>query len=262
LFKKILLPIAGYESLKKAEKLAKYLLVFNIRDIVLLNIGSSKSKAHEKMKPYVDVFQKNNFNIQTKWSLGDETSEIIKAAVLCRAELICFLWKKKNTLKRIVFGNITKDVTRLSTIPVFLFKTSEKKPEQINKVLFPTDFEETDSKILSYITDSKLKFEHLIILHAGERAPDPETEKNRKNKVMENLENLKNSCIDSFSEIEVFSSVGKARKEIIKFAKKHDTDLIVIGKNDSASSYSAILGTSAEAVSQNKYCSVLIIPPQ
>lgn len=104
-------------------------------------------------------------------------------------------------------------------------------------------------------------FDHLLILHAGQRAPDPETEKARKVRVMEKLGNLKNSCIGSFSEIEVFSCVGKARKEIVRFAKKHGTDLIVIGKNDSASSYSPILGSSAEAVSQNRYCSVLIIPP-
>lgn len=262
MFNKILLPIAGYENLKKAEKLAKYLNVFKIKNIVILNIGPSKSKSLKKIKPYIDVFQKHNFNIETVWKNGDETSEIIKTAVSSKAELICFLWKKKNTLKRAVFGNISKDVTRLSTIPVFIFKPSGKKADKINKLLFPTDFEKTDSKILSYITDTGLMFDHLLILHAGQRAPDPETEKARKVRVMEKLGNLKNSCIGSFSEIEVFSCVGKARKEIVRFAKKHGTDLIVIGKNDSASSYSPILGSSAEAVSQNRYCSVLIIPPQ
>lgn len=262
MFNKVLLPIAGYESLKKAEKLGNYLNVFKIKEIVLLNIGPSKSKSLEKIKPYIDIFQKQDFKIETIWENGDETSEIIKTAVSTRAELICFLWKRKNTLKRVLFGNISKDVTRLSTIPVFIFKSPRKKSDKINRLLFPTDFEKTDSRILPYITHSKLTFDHLIILNAGQRAPDPETEKNRKNKVMEKLKNLKNSCIGSFSKIEVFSCVGKARKIIVKFAKKHNSDLIIIGKNDSASSYSAILGSSAEAVSQNRHCSVLIIPPQ
>lgn len=48
MFNKVLLPIAGYESLKKAEKLGNYLNVFIIKKIILLNIGSSKSKSLEK----------------------------------------------------------------------------------------------------------------------------------------------------------------------------------------------------------------------
>jgi len=262
LFNKVLLPIAGYESLRKAEKFGNFLNALKIKEIVLLNIDPSKSKSLKKISPYISIFQKQNFNVQTIWENGDETSEIIKTAVSSKAELICFLWKRKNTLKRIVFGSISKDVIRLSTTPVFIFKSPRKKTEKINRLFFPTKFEKIDSKILPYIIESKLTFDHLIIINSGQRAPDPETEKNRINKVMEKLKNLKNSCINSFSEIEIFSCVGKARKIIPRFAKKYDSDLIIIGKNDADSSYSAILGSAAEAVSQNSHCSVLIIPPQ
>jgi len=263
LFKKVLLPLAGYESVRQVKEVARYLTFFDTEEVVILNVSSSLLKSGKNTDKYINEFAEFHFVISQVHRKGDESEEILKAAKSENADLICFPWKKKTHLKRIIFGSRTKDAIRLTDLPVFIYKNqpfSQNKSDRT--VLFATDFEESSFNIISYITDYKLKFDNLVILNSGQRAPDPEAEKKRLKKVYSGLDMLKNKCINSFSSVETVSAIGNTGKKIIKHAKKYQADLIVLGKNDESSSSSKILGTSAEAVSQNKYCSVLLFPPK
>ncbi|MGM0417956.1 MAG: universal stress protein [Thermodesulfobacteriota bacterium] len=263
MFKKVLLPLAGYESVKQVKELARYLTFFDTEEVVILNVSSSPLKSGKNTDKYINEFAEFHFVISQVHKRGDESEEILKTAKSESVDLICFPWKKKTHLKRIIFGSRTKDVIRLTNLPVFIFKNQHfKKNKSDRTVLFATDFEKSSFNIISYITDHKLKFDNLVILNSGQRAPDPEAEKKRLKKVYSGLDMLKNKCTDSFFSVETVAAIGSAGKVIIRNAKKYQADLIVLGKNDESSSSSKILGTSAETVSQTKYCSVLLFPPQ
>lgn len=77
--------------------------------------------------------------------------------------------------------------------------------------------------------------------------------KERANKVIHNL--VKELGVDNVSEHVVS---GSTKSEIIRFAKDHDVDLIVIGQHG-RHGFSRLLGSTANAVLHNAPCDVLTV---
>jgi nucleotide-binding universal stress UspA family protein len=54
--------------------------------------------------------------------------------------------------------------------------------------------------------------------------------------------------------------LGTPRRQIVKAARRIPADLVLLGKADSVMGFAPVLGSTAEEVSYNVGCSVLIIP--
>jgi nucleotide-binding universal stress UspA family protein len=71
------------------------------------------------------------------------------------------------------------------------------------------------------------------------------------------LQNIKELAGDL--KIETFLLTGKPANEIIRFAKEHETDLLIVGTQGKSGLGKMILGSVAENVVRNAPCSVLVV---
>jgi nucleotide-binding universal stress UspA family protein len=267
LFKRVLFPVSLREKRKQIINLVDFLTNFETEEIVLLHVQSSgvssKGHAQSKLNELKELLKEYSFKISTEIVRGHDATEIVNRAEANGIDFICFSWKRKSPLQRVLLGSTTKDVIRLSRIPVFVYKSLSiltSSDNTMNRVLYASDFEQSDNDIIPYLKTNSLRANELYILHVGMRAPDIEAENQRQKRVNIKLEELKEKCLNSFKEIKTISKVGNSRKIIVKQARKNNIDLILMGKHDAPARFSRILGTNAEYVSHHSNCSLLIIP--
>jgi nucleotide-binding universal stress UspA family protein len=86
------------------------------------------------------------------------------------------------------------------------------------------------------------------------------TEEKRIESVRSNLERLGRECEHAYEKIELIDTIGFVRKEIIRHARSHNVDLIVVGKSERQDAMSRIIGSTAENLPHKAPCSVFIIP--
>ncbi len=84
---------------------------------------------------------------------------------------------------------------------------------------------------------------------------------NRKKKdVFNNIENILKESGLYFLNYEIIVSKGRPHIELIKFSKKNDADLIVVGTHQKIGLKELAFGSISFSVSKNSICPVLLIP--
>ncbi len=91
--------------------------------------------------------------------------------------------------------------------------------------------------------------------------PDPEIHKLRLKKVTSDLEAMKNKFFAGLEcETVVVEAVGSVGAEICAYAKKHESQLIVISSHGRSGLSRLLLGSVAERVTRESPCPVLLVP--
>ena len=73
------------------------------------------------------------------------------------------------------------------------------------------------------------------------------------------LQRLADECAGAYNSVEKLNVVGTVRNQIVRKAKSHGVDLIVVGKQDKAKGLDQLLGSTAEALPYKAHCSIFII---
>ena len=270
MFANVLFPLNLREPMSNIHALAQSLKSFDTQQIVLLTVmsadltGRQAAHAQKKLEAIRGELNEYGFQIEILLRKGHTATEITKAASQLNIDFICLTWKKKPFIRYTLLGSHTKDVIRLSDVPVFLFKRSlfSAGSTRLNAVLYATDFEAMDRTILPYLNYEGLKANRLIVLNVGQRAPDPNAEQKRLQRVYNKLFALKDECVESFDEIEAVASIGNPKRVILREAWKNSVDVIVIGKYTDTSPVEKVMGSTAESIAHRSRVSVLIIPGQ
>jgi nucleotide-binding universal stress UspA family protein len=261
--KNFLIPINAKIPVQRVVDMVRFIEPFKPERIYLLHVRSGNGeKVMPKMTEVRTAIADTGIEAELTYRRGHVASQIVDVANSTDS-IICFLKRWKNPLQRALLGSPITDVIRMSEKPVLIYrKSSYFKSENILKtLLYATDFKYSDKSCLDYIRHRAFKAKRLILLHVGQRAPDPDTEKKREAAVDANLARLANECLDSFPDIQKRQVVGlNIAGKIIREARRNNTDLIVIGKLDVRGSITRIMGSTAEAVHTKAPCSVLIIP--
>lgn len=267
MLKKVLIPVNLHEAEDRIIRLCSFLSALGAEEAVFLHAGSSKGRAgKQRQKMLGSLVQKVETDSGVKGEgliqPGSVQMEIVRAAYEKKVDFICFAFKKKNWLKRTILGSTVKDVIRQSTIPVFVYKDPKRRQQkdEVFRVLYPSSLQWGDDIILSYIRENTFGAGEVYFLHVGKRAPDPVTEEQRITRTREQLKELRERCGLEEKEEATITEIGSPRRKIVSVAKKTVADLLLLGKADSASTKEPVLGSTAEEVSYNAPCSVLIIP--
>ena len=268
MFANVLFPLNLKESMGNIHSLAQSLKSFDTQRLILLTVlssdlsGKQAVHARKKLSAIKEELEEYGFNIEILLRSGHIATEITRAASELDTGFICMTWKKKPFIRYTLMGSHTKDVIRLSDVPIFMFKRSlfSSSDTRLNAVLYATDFEANDHTILPYLNYDGLKANQLIILNVGQRAPDPNAEQTRLRRVYNKLLSLKDKCADSFDQIETVASIGNPKRVILREARKNGADVIVIGKYTDTSPMEKVMGSTAESIAHRSRVSVLIIP--
>jgi len=143
---------------------------------------------------------------------------------------------------------------------------------EIKKVLIPTDFSETSQAATQYAVELAKKFNAKIyLLHVIE---DPIVYmpmfESYALPPKEDFENFAKTRLDNWIldedkgdlEIETKWVHGNPFVDILKFAKREDVDLMVIGTHGRSFTAHLLLGSVAEKVVRKASCPVLTVRPQ
>jgi len=266
--KKAIFPLKFHENENQISSISDFLKMMGMQKLVALHVGRARGRSGaqsaDRLEHYARRIRERGFEVETAVRSGAVSTAIIFAAEEFEADLIGITFRKKSWLTRTILGSTVKDVIRQSEIPVFVHKKGSRRQrnDRVFRVLYATSLQGRDERILSFLRKGRSREDELILLYVGRRAPDPVVEQKRKAAVDEELKALMELSGYSGENTRFVDLIGSPRKHIIKTAKRFSADLILLGKSDSTSSSGPVLGSTAEEVSYNAPCSVLIVPKQ
>lgn len=239
---------------------------FGVEEVHIVHVheGADRPLA-EKRRKALDALRAEaeglGLKAETHVFTGPPARRLLDAAEHLDADCVCVAWVHKAVLRQALLGSIDGDILRLSDIPVFLFKRGFLSPtETLDSVLYATDFQVTDTKVMPYLKNKDFQARVLYLLNVRERAPDPATDKARSEEVMENLGRLASECAHAYDEVQPMETVGTTRRQIVRQAKSLGVDLVVVGKSDSPDVLSKLTGSTAEYLPHRAPCSIFIVP--
>lgn len=265
MFDKVLFPLNFKESDARIAEMLAFIRHFGTKQVVFLHVSSfgaaGSRKAERRLREVAENASEQGFETRVLLRNGSAANEIVRVCAEEELDFICFSWKRKSWIQRSVLGSTTRDVIRLSDIPVFVKKRMPPSPEESGlTVVYGTDFQATDAQISPYLCFSGLTAQRLWLVHVGSRAPDPEAERRRVKEVEANLARLSREFSDNYEEINEVATVGTPRREIVRRARRVGADLIVLGKSDKTTTFAEVIGSTAEEVPHSARCSVLLVP--
>jgi nucleotide-binding universal stress UspA family protein len=178
-------------------------------------------------------------------------------------------------LSHLLMGSVAEEVVRLARCPVFTVREKKQpKPiEDFERILAPVDFSDHSKKSLSY---AKVMAESygakLQILHVIEENIHPAFYASGKSSIFELIPNIKEKSEQALKQLladaggpkvdaEVHVVEGRATQEIVKFAEKYGSDLIVIATHGLTGIEHLLLGSVAEKVVRMSSSPVFTVKP-
>lgn len=253
------------EPRKKFLNMAAFLRDFGTTTIDLIHVAAAGQSGLKEAAAQLEELGREvgalGFTVQTHLRQGSAPPAIVGAAEERDVDYLALYWMPKPLLRNALLGSIDSDILRLSCLPVFIYNPKLfKAAEGFESVLYATDFTYTDAVVLPYLVNRKFKARKLYLLHVGNRAPDPVTEEQRRQGVLDNLQRLARECAHAYEDVEVVQTIGLTRNQIVKQAGAKDVDLIVAGKSENPDALSQVVGSTAEILPHKAGCSVFIIP--
>ncbi|ACV69659.1 universal stress protein [Desulfohalobium retbaense] len=263
MLRNFLFPVYAKSPVNTVLAQAEFIRSFEPEKVYLLYVASGNSSRPIKRIDRIEKGMRElGLPVERLVRYGHVPSQVVTTAEATQS-IICFTKKWKNPIKKAVAGSVISDVVRMSDEPIMIYKRglSAHTGGVLHSSMYATDFKHSDKTCIQYIRHKAFKAQRLILLHVGQRAPDPETEKKRLENVYANLARLASECQNGFEKIEKREVLGLGvERKILRQAKKEEIDLLVIGKIDARGIMSRFTGSTAEAIYNRAPCSVLVIP--
>ena len=263
-----LIPLYFNEATEVVADMCRYLTNFGTEKVFLLHVGSDRGRAgsqnHKRLSVYARAIEEIGLETQLLLKSGSIQIETIKAAEMEEVDYISIPFKKRSWLTYAILGSHVKDVIRQADIPVFVYKLPQPRETADDqfRVLFAASLRGGggDDHLVPYIKTNDFHADQVVFLHTRNRAPDPVVENERQEEVQKELESIRIACGLTEETGVCLSVLGSPRKQIVKVSKKLPANLVLLGKSDAVRSSEPVLGSTAEEVSYNAPCSVLIVP--
>lgn len=217
--------------------------------------GATQTKTEKRLATIEQTFEEEGFSTEIHYAHGSAALTITRVTGELGCDLVAFSWKAKNWLQRALVGSTTLDVIRLSDVSVLVVKESAQEG-----ILYATNFHAVDHSVIAHLNTEPLTEYPRFLVHVGERAPDPVAERERAESARANLKRLAAECRGRSIEIRLVQDANASRG-ILREAKRDGVGTIVLGKSKGTAGLSSVLGSTAERVTTNSKCSVLIVPP-
>jgi nucleotide-binding universal stress UspA family protein len=266
MLKTTLIPLNTKEPDQQINDLAEFIAHFGTETAYLLHVTGGKRKDETKraettLQRKAVFFQNRGISTEVLIRQGAVAETICRTAAALAVDFISVLWKKKNVIKRTILNSPDIDLLRICSYPTLIYKNNllSGGSSRLDTIVYATDCRLADSRVLPYLQSAPFRAKTFYLLHVRERAPDPETEKKRHQAMMGKLDRLMNRCLGHFEKIEKLLLTGSVRSTIVGESRRRDADLLVIGRNEKVKPLDNLLGSTAEALTHQTHCAILII---
>lgn len=163
----------------------------------------------------------------------------------------------RSGISRMRLGSVAETVVREAGVPALVVRTVREKRERatISRVLCPVTFAEHARQSLTVASEIAAKFTaQLIVIHAVER--EDENMAAIRNRLCQWIpKNVRQSC-----DMVELARRGNAEEEILRMAREHAADLIVIGARHHPLLEFTTFGATTERVMRHADAPVLVLP--
>jgi len=228
----------------------------------------AEDSINEQINKMVDNVTLKNFEIIKCQKRGiSAATTILEYSHDNDIDLIVMGTHGRRGLGHLFLGSVAEEVVRFSACPVYTIREEdEPKPiEQFTNILVPIDFSDCSSTSLKYAKEiAKLYRSKLQLLHVIEDTIPPAYSlvginnlfPDLEDKTSKRLENLFNETDGPKVQHDNYIVNGHAAKEILNFAKTHNTNLIVIATHGLTGIEHFLMGSVAEKVVRMAPCPV------
>jgi len=254
--------------------------------------AKAKKKAHQEeafkfVSNSVQILSDSGMEPEIVVQYGDPAEEILKTADKFDASLVVMGAKGLTNYPAFRLGSVSQRVLKHTRASVLLARKKTVRVNRglqpsetsavINRVIFATDGSKYANTAAQFLLDLPLPQQsHVIILtalqsHVAEMMRMPTVDFRTEQQLLEELQEAEEkeaqSIVGNVEELfkrkryKTTSAImqGRAGESIIKAAKKHDPDIIVLGSRGLSGIESFLLGSVSERVARHAPCSVLIV---
>lgn len=264
MLKTTLLPLSLNESRQRLADMAGFITYFKTEKVYLCHImtgNDKKQKALYALQEIGSLFENEGIKAEPVIQKGNIAEKVCMLANDLNVDYLSLKWQKKNIIKRTILGSPDADILRLCDVPALIYKSSSylEAGSQLKTVMYATDFQETDRKVIPYLSTALEGVETLYILHVRDRAPDPKTDAKRLEQIESKIKRIADQCLENYTSIQPLITTGSVRYQLPRRALSNKVDLIVIGKHDKKRTMEKIIGSTAESLPYWSYNPILII---
>ena len=227
---------------------------------------------------------------------GHAAGEILDHAQTRGATLIAMSTHGRSGIRRLVLGSVAEAVLRAAPVPVLLLHAREAAPAStpaeagvpgavgvarvrqgelsapsVGHILCPVDFSANSDRAMEYAGALAQRFgADLTVLHViydllditCSHIPHPPLEQLREEMMRQAEQTLRHRVrrrLDSLPRVKTAVAAGPPFRQIIRYAREHGVDLIVMGTQGLSGLDRLIMGSTAERVVRTAPCPVVSI---
>lgn len=176
-------------------------------------------------------------------------------------------------LEHFLLGSVAEEVVRMAGCPVMTIREQKdpKGPEATERILVPIDFSDPSKQALRYALELANTYQaRLQLLHVVEETLHPAFYVTGKSSIFEFIPDIKDKSKESLERLveevagkdvdaDFFVVEGRAARDITKFARENDSDLIVISTHGLTGIEHLLVGSVTEKVVRMASCPVFTV---
>ena len=268
MFENTLIPVAYGERPEELKKIGVTLKNFGASSVCLYHVHESGSFFRASDISWLmllqEVLEEVGLSIEVKRGNGHIASSIVEAALFQGSDEIYLKAKRRWHLRTMLLGSVSRDLLRLSDVPVFVHKIRPRLPDGDEGlrhedliVLYATNLDETSARPIPYIKEFHGARCH--ILHVRNRMADPSTERRRRDTVAQDLQTMEEEITPYFKHVSTEQRIGDPSTQVLKVSEWLKADVVVIGRKKSTF-FSAPMGGTAERIVNESKASIFMVP--
>ena len=233
-----------------------------------------KELSYQKMDYMLESYHAADIKVKKSEERGiASASVILEYAKKNNIDLIVMGTHGRRGIKHMLLGSVAEEVVRRAFCPILTIReqTQPKRLEDLEKILVPIDFSDHSFEALSYAKEIAIVYQaKLQFLHVVEKIEYPAFYVTGENTIFDLVPDIKIKSIEAMKRIlketkkpnidlDFVVVDGYAAYEIVKYAEKHETDLIVITTHGLTGLEHFLLGGVAEKVIRRASCPVFTV---
>lgn len=238
----------------------------NIEEI----FSSLKEDIDKKMTERIETHETEGLNIiKAKVQENYSSDAILTYSKKNDIDLIVMGTHGRRGLGYAFLGSVASEVVRMANCPVLTIREKKENKPFIGEgyILVPVDFSEHSIKALQYACEIAMKYNsRLDIIHVIEEVAYPEAygiaksiTKIIKEKSHKELQKICQEVVGSKVKYYTYAVAGNSPYEILNFAQKNKSELIVISTHGLTGLKHFLLGSVAEKVVRRAPCPVFTV---
>jgi nucleotide-binding universal stress UspA family protein len=228
------------------------------------------AEAARQLPNEIPAAYRGQLKTETVVKAGDVRDELLRTIQSESADLVVMGTHGRRRIERLMLGSTTEDMLRRIPVPILTvsYRGSDKQAESpfeapFHRILYATDLSEKSATGLHYCAGlARVLASHLTMLHVMDLrdtvafSNEADIHASLTRRLHEAVG--KEQCNDLSIATEVVR--GVPHREVLKFADKSSSDLIVINLQSKGLLERAVLGSTAERVIRTSAIPVLSIP--